>query len=246
MVIVPILLIFLMPSFPFWNILKRKRSLYRTSFLQEYPRGKGYNACYHQGGEPGCDRWKNCHFCSGNGRSLSGPGILRPYIHLRHYFFSKRSHAYRALCNQLYGTVAHQVVTEDIFLSILPLSHAYECSLGMLYPFMEGLWYIWEFPPTLPVCFRPEGVRLYADCSPIMEKIYTRQVFAVTGTRSEGFVQDQVHSEILHRIAGNVSTILSVANSFWRGGSKSTRPRKILRDARFPYSIGYGLTETAP
>ncbi len=48
-----------------------------------------------------------------------------------------------------YDTFA--VGPDDVFLSILPLSHTYECSIGMLYPFAYGasVHYL-DRPPTVP------------------------------------------------------------------------------------------------
>ena len=44
---------------------------------------------------------------------------------------------------------AHHVYRKDVFLSILPLAHTYEMSIGMLYPFARGssVYYI-QKPPT--------------------------------------------------------------------------------------------------
>ena len=44
---------------------------------------------------------------------------------------------------------AHHVYRKDVFLSILPLAHTYEMSIGMLYPFARGasVFYI-QKPPT--------------------------------------------------------------------------------------------------
>ena len=85
----------------------------------------------------------------------------------------------------------------------------------------------------------------------IMEKIYTRQVFArFTKTRLMKMVYKiRFIRRILHRIAGKklMSTFGGRIRFFGIGGSKiNAATEKFLRDARFPYSIGYGLTETAP
>jgi len=85
----------------------------------------------------------------------------------------------------------------------------------------------------------------------IMEKIYTRQVFArFTKTRLMKMVYKiRFVRRILHRIAGKklINTFGGRIRFFGIGGSKiNAATEKFLRDARFPYSIGYGLTETAP
>jgi len=85
----------------------------------------------------------------------------------------------------------------------------------------------------------------------IMEKIYTRQVFArFTKTKAmKAIYKVRFVRRILHRIAGKklMHTFGGRLRFFGIGGSKINRStEKFLRDAKFPYSIGYGLTETAP
>ena len=44
-----------------------------------------------------------------------------------------------ALCAQVgISSGIFPVLPDDVFLSVLPLSHTYECSIGMIYPFSMG------------------------------------------------------------------------------------------------------------
>lgn len=164
--------------------------------------------------------------------------------------------SHRALCNQLhiYSKVT-PVMPEDIFLSILPLSHTNECSMGMLYPFMSGALVVYLGVPPTPASMLPalKEVRpnFMLTVPLIMEKIYTRQVFArFTGNKiMKTLYKVRFIRCILHRIAGKRLYITFGARLrfFGIGGSKINRvTERFLREARFPYSIGYGLTETAP
>ena len=142
---------------------------------------------------------------------------------------------------------------EDVFLSILPLSHTYECSMGMLYPFMSGaLSGLSWVPPTGKHAAGVEVRPNFMLTVPlIMEKIYTRQVFArFTGNKiMKTLYKVRFIRCILHRIAGKrlYITFGGRLRFFGIGGSKINRvTERFLREARFPYSIGYGLTETAP
>lgn len=46
---------------------------------------------------------------------------------------------HKALCAQVgLSSSIFPVVPDDVFLSVLPLSHTYECSIGMIYPFSMG------------------------------------------------------------------------------------------------------------
>ncbi|MEJ1729899.1 AMP-binding protein, partial [Escherichia coli] len=164
--------------------------------------------------------------------------------------------SHRALCNQLQRVCSlTEVVATDVFLSILPLSHTYECSLGMLYPFMKGASVVYLGVPPTPSNMLPALKKIrptfMLTVPLIMEKIYTRQVFA-------RFTRNKVMKTLyrvrfirrrLHRMAGKrlYNTFGGRLRFFGIGGSKLNRAtEKFLRDARFPYSIGYGLTETAP
>lgn len=163
---------------------------------------------------------------------------------------------HRALCAQLHMLrTLIELVPEDVFLSILPLSHTYECSLGMLYAFMWGCSVVYLGVPPTTTSMLPalKEVRptIMLTVPLIMEKIYTRQVFArFTKTRLMKMVYKiRFIRRILHRIAGKklMSTFGGRIRFFGIGGSKiNAATEKFLRDARFPYSIGYGLTETAP
>lgn len=187
-----------------------------------------------------------------------GPGDLAAIIYTSGTTSSPKGVmlTHRALCNQLYMVRSLiKVVPEDIFLSILPLSHTYECSLGMLYPFMEGASVVYLGVPPTPASMLPalKEVRptFMLTVPLIMEKIYTRQVFArFTGNKIlKALYKIRFIRRILHRIAGKrlYHTFGGRIRFFGIGGSKINKAtEKFLRDARFPYSIGYGLTETAP
>ncbi|MDD4655575.1 MAG: AMP-binding protein [Bacteroidales bacterium] len=164
--------------------------------------------------------------------------------------------SHKALCNQLHMVkTLIEVFPEDVFLSILPLSHTYECSLGMLYPFMEGASVVYLGVPPTPTSMLPalKSVQptFMLTVPLIMEKIYTRQIFARFTASKIMKILYKVRfiRRMLHRIAGKrlYHTFGGRMRFFGIGGSKLNRAtEKFLRDARFPYSIGYGLTETAP
>ena len=91
--------------------------------------------------------------------------------------------SHKALSTQLHMLqTLVQLRQEDIFLSVLPLSHTYECSLGMLFPFMWGASVVYLGLPPTPASMLPalKDVRptFMLTVPLIMEKIYTRQVFA--------------------------------------------------------------------
>lgn len=161
-----------------------------------------------------------------------------------------------ALCAQI--DMAYDIfpISEnDRFLSILPLSHAYECSIGMLYPFACGATVTYlDRPPSVSVLMPAlKSVRPTCMLSVplIMEKIFRSQVLArftsnafMRKLYSNGFIRKQ-----LHKIAGRkiYKAFGGCLNFFGIGGAKlDGQTEQFLLDAGFPYAVGYGLTETAP
>ncbi len=156
--------------------------------------------------------------------------------------------------NMIYGLFP--LDENDSMLSVLPLSHTYECTVGMLYPFATGgkVTYL-EKPPTASVLL-PALKHVRPTCflivPLIIEKIYRSQIYArFTSNRfwrtlyGIGFIR-----RYLHRIAGRkLMTMFGGRLRFFGiGGAKlDGQVEQFLIDSKhIPYAIGYGLTETAP
>jgi long-chain acyl-CoA synthetase len=147
------------------------------------------------------------------------------------------------------------VQPDDVFLSILPLSHTYECSIGMLYPFAYGacVWYI-DRPPTpstLLPAMRDIRPTVMLSVPLIMDKLYKNQVLARFTSNAvwSWFYGKGFFRRLLHRLAGKRLYKLfgGRLRFFGIGGAKlDGQTEQFLLDGKFPYAIGYGLTETAP
>ncbi len=161
-----------------------------------------------------------------------------------------------ALCSQVKMCAnVFPVLTDDVMLSVLPLSHTYECSLGLIYPFSMGARVVYmNRPPTasaLMPALRDVKPTVMLIVPLIIEKIFRHQVLAKFNSTAMwrtaykiGFVR-----RYLHRVAGK--RLMKVFGGRIRflgiGGSKlDVRAEQFLCEARVPYAIGYGLTETAP
>ena len=161
-----------------------------------------------------------------------------------------------ALCKQIdLSTAIFPVCGDDIFLSVLPLSHTYECSIGMIYPFSEGARVVYlDRPPTasaLLPALRSVRPTVMLIVPLVIEKIYRHQVLAKFN--SNGFWRTVYRVGFLRRYLNRVAgkKLMKVFGGRMRflgiGGSKLDRgAERFLLEARVPYSIGYGLTETAP
>ena len=85
----------------------------------------------------------------------------------------------------------------------------------------------------------------------IMEKIYKAQILEKFSKRrfSRIIYKNFIFRKLIHRIAGKKlrKAFGGRLKFFGIGGAKlDTRVERFLREAKFPYAIGYGLTETAP
>ena len=144
----------------------------------------------------------------------------------------------------------------DVFLSILPLSHTYENTISFILPIMMGssIYYL-ERPPTASVLVPAlEKIRPTTMLSVplVIEKIYRNQVRAkFTKSKPIKIMYEHVapFRKLVHYLAGKklYKTFGGRIRFFGIGGAKlDATVERFLREARFPYAIGYGLTETAP
>ena len=164
---------------------------------------------------------------------------------------SHKSIAFTDMQSYTFCAISH----EDIFLSFLPLSHTYENTIGMLYPVMYGasIYYL-EKPPTassLIPALKKIRPTMMLSVPLIMEKLYKSQIQAkFTKTRFTRVIYKALlFRKLIHRIAGKklYETFGGRLRFFGIGGAKlDSRVERFLKEAKFPYAIGYGLTETAP
>jgi len=147
------------------------------------------------------------------------------------------------------------VTQEFIFLSMLPLSHTYEFTVGFLYPLSHGaqIRYI-DRPPTPrileEVCrdIRPHGI-----CSVplILEKIYKKKVLPlleqkriVRAALRVPLVRRKIYSKIYTSLMGFFGGRLQVMAV--GGAPFNFEAERLFRAIGFPYLVGYGLTESSP
>ncbi len=144
---------------------------------------------------------------------------------------------------------------EDTFLSILPLSHSYECTLGLIAPFMLGstVFYL-DKPPSAGVLMpamakvRPT---VMLSVPLVIEKIFKGRIHpkltgnpVVRGLYGIPFFRKRLHAAAGKKLLASFGGRLRI---FTIGGAPLAPDVELfLREAGFPYAIGYGLTETAP
>ena len=142
---------------------------------------------------------------------------------------------------------------KDRFLSILPAAHAYEMSVSTLYSFYVGATcYTLQKPPTPTILLAAmKKVRPTIVCSVplIIEKVVKNSVLPTIQKSRILSWADKHIPRILRWFIGRrmVSTFGGKLQFFGIGGAKlDPEVEKFLIECKFPYAVGYGLTETAP
>ena len=160
---------------------------------------------------------------------------------------------HRNLCHSvLEAAYAQPAGKTDRWLSVLPMSHAYEMAFGMLYPifaggsvyFLKGL----PSPSTLLPAMRQVKPTLMMSVPLIAEKIYRGIMRKVDGSRTLSLMRKCMPS-LFYRVVGRrlKNSTGGKFRFFGIGGAKlNPEVETFLKRCRFPYAIGYGLTETAP
>jgi long-chain acyl-CoA synthetase len=140
-------------------------------------------------------------------------------------------------------------------LSVLPLAHTYECTIGLVGILSVGgeIRYL-DGPPTpsrlmkalaevkpsimLTVPLLMEKIYRSRVAGPLKAKLVTRALYAFPPVR-----------KIIHRLAGRKVLASLGGNIRFYGIGGAPVPRDVERfliEGGIPYSVGYGLTETAP
>jgi Long-chain acyl-CoA synthetases (AMP-forming) len=147
------------------------------------------------------------------------------------------------------------IKSSDRFLSMLPLSHTFENTLGLLLPVMFGASvHYMKKPPTPSVmipALKQVKPTIMLSVPLIIEKIFRKQI---EPKFNSNFLIKELYKiapvrKMLNKVAGKklMKTFGGQVHFFGIGGAKlDGTVEKFLREAKFPYAIGYGLTETAP
>ncbi len=164
---------------------------------------------------------------------------------------SHRNLAFTAIGGQFF----QRINKLDVGLSILPMSHVYEFTIGFLMFFLNGACvYYLDKPPavtTLLPALAKVRPTIMLSVPIIMEKIYKNKIVPTFTSKPlvaklYGIPPFRV---LFHRLAGKSlkRTFGGRIKFFGIGGAKvDPVVERFLKEARFPYAIGYGLTETSP
>ena len=157
--------------------------------------------------------------------------------------------------NAMSAYVQISIKEEDVFLSILPLAHTFEGTVGLLIPVLNGcsVYYI-DKVPTPSVLLKAFAVvkpTMMVSVPLVIEKIYKNKVLPnLTSSAFISFLYGiSFFRKILNKIAGKklIESFGGRIRFFGIGGAGiSPFVEQFLIEAKFPFIVGYGLTETAP
>jgi long-chain acyl-CoA synthetase len=157
--------------------------------------------------------------------------------------------------NAIAGRKIQWIDENDRFLSVLPLSHTYENTLGLILPLLCGSCVFYLKKPPTPAVLVPA----MAEVKPtvmltvplIIEKIYFNRI--MPSFRDKQIIRQLYKIPFIRKILNDVAgkklykTFGGELKFYGIGGAKLNKTvEKFLIEAKFPYAIGYGLTETAP
>ena len=141
------------------------------------------------------------------------------------------------------------------FLSILPLAHTYEFTLGFVLPLAQGGRVVYcdkaPTPTVLEKICRQERPDFICAVPMVMDKIYKKKVLPAINASfwlrhlvkcpwSRRLVLRRIGAKLVHFFGGNLKAMAI------GGAALNIETETFLREAGFPYMAGYGLTETAP
>ena len=143
----------------------------------------------------------------------------------------------------------------SVWLSILPMSHTYEFTCGFILPILCGgrIAYAGKSPtPAIlqKLCAYEKPLVIFA-VPLVLEKIYKKRVLPqIEKSALLGFLcKIGLTRKLIYRKIGAKLCAFFGGNLQLMGvGGAALNPEveKFLHEARFPYLIGYGMTESAP
>lgn len=142
---------------------------------------------------------------------------------------------------------------KDRWLSILPMSHTLELTLGVLYPMYVGACVYYMSKPPVPALLLKaiQAVKPTTMLSVplIIEKIYRSSIVpTIKKSRVLSWMNTHMNLLMCKLIGLKLKKTFGGHLSFFGiGGAKlDTEVETFLLRAGFPYAVGYGLTETSP
>lgn len=142
---------------------------------------------------------------------------------------------------------------KDRWLSVLPMAHTLEMTLCMLYPMYCGATvYYLPKPPVASLLMK--ALKMVKPTTMltvplIIEKVYKGSVLpTIQKSRTLTWMNEHMNGLMCRIIGMKLKATFGGHMSFYGIGGAKLDPEveSFLLKAKFPYAIGYGLTETSP
>ena len=142
---------------------------------------------------------------------------------------------------------------KDRWLSVLPMAHTLEMTLGMLYPMYCGATvYYLPKPPVASLLLK--AIKMVKPTTMltvpmIIEKVYKGSVLpTIQKSPALSWMNEHMNGLMCKIIGMKLKKTFGGHMTFYGIGGAKLDPEveKFLLKAGFPYAIGYGLTETSP
>ena len=143
---------------------------------------------------------------------------------------------------------------EDRIVSFLPLAHAYGCAFEFLFPVAVGchITFLGKIPSPRIIleAFKTVRPALILAVPLIIEKIYRKQIKPMLG---KGMIKiltrvPPIGNAIYKKIRGKL--VEAFGGNFYAivigGAALNSEVEAFLKKIKFPYTIGYGMTECGP
>ena len=142
----------------------------------------------------------------------------------------------------------------DKMVSMLPMAHMYGLVIEFLYPLCNGTSIYWMAKAPTPATL----LKAFADVKPyllitvplVMEKIYKSKVkptleqplvkFLTKIPGLKGIIYNKVRNGLIQAFGGNVQEFIM------GGAALNPEVERLFKKIKFPYLVGYGMTEACP
>ncbi len=161
---------------------------------------------------------------------------------------------HRNLCNNMPAAwYAAPFPAKSRWLSILPMAHTYEMAFSLLYPIFTGscVYYLKKAPTPAVLQKALQTVHPQVVCSVplIIDKIYKTSVRKTIDSSVTLTWMEKKMPKLLYSFVGSkLRRFFGGKLQFFGLGGAKLDPviEDFLIKAKFPYAIGYGMTECAP
>ena len=142
----------------------------------------------------------------------------------------------------------------DNILSFLPLAHSYGCAFEFLFPFTLGCHITFlgktPSPQIILAAFSEIRPRLVLSAPLVIEKIYKKQLLPVISKPTmkvllkipgiQNILHKKIKAKLVNFFGGNFHEVVIGGAAF------NKEAEDFFKKLKFPFSIGYGMTECGP